>query len=95
MAAFAERFGAQRIMPMPQVNASKDVGVFGEAIGVPTVFWFCGGLEPETVLTALTENRIDSLPSNHSPYIAPLVEPTLSTGVQALVVVTLTWLHST
>ncbi|MEE1770963.1 amidohydrolase [Streptomyces sp. JV185] len=93
VAAFTEHFGAQRIMPMPQVNASEDVGVFGEAIGVPTVFWFWGGLEPETVLTALAENRIDTLPSNHSPHFAPLVEPTLSTGVQALAVAALTWLH--
>ncbi len=33
--------------------------------------------------------RHDQLPSNHSPRFAPLVEPTLSTGVEALVVAAL------
>ncbi|MFI0239147.1 amidohydrolase [Streptomyces sp. NPDC016845] len=92
VAAFAAHFGQERLMPMPQVNASEDVGVFGEALGVPTVFWFWGGLETGTVLGALQEGRLDKLPSNHSPHFAPLVEPTLSTGVEALVVAALTWL---
>ena len=92
VAAFTEHFGQQRIMPMPQVNASEDVGVFGEAAGVPTVFWFWGGLDTDTVLTALKEDRLDQLPGNHSPFFAPLIEPTLSTGVEALAVAALTWL---
>ncbi|HEX4256885.1 MAG TPA: amidohydrolase [Streptosporangiaceae bacterium] len=92
VAAFADHFGAQRLLPMPVVNASEDVGVFGEAAGVPTVFWFWGGLETETALAALRDGRIDSLPGNHSPHFAPVIEPTLSTGIQALAVAALTWL---
>ncbi|MFI6858617.1 amidohydrolase [Streptomyces sp. NPDC050421] len=92
VAAFTEHFGAQRLLPMPQVNASEDVGVFGEALGVPTVFWFWGGLETESTIAAFTEGRMDELPSNHSAAFAPVVEPTLSTGVEALVVAALTWL---
>ncbi|MFF1920951.1 amidohydrolase [Streptomyces sp. NPDC058221] len=92
VAAFTEYFGEQRILPMPQVNASEDVGVFGEVLGVPTVFWFWGGLEAESTIAAFTEGRMDELPSNHSPSFAPVVEPTLSTGVEALVVAALTWL---
>ncbi|WP_405904415.1 M20/M25/M40 family metallo-hydrolase [Streptomyces sp. NBC_00656] len=65
VAAFSEHFGAQRLLPMPQVNASEDVGVFGEALGVPTVFWFWGGLEAESTIAAFTEGRVDELPSNH------------------------------
>jgi amidohydrolase len=92
MTAFADHFGEQRLLAMPLVTASEDVGIFGEAAGVPTVFWFWGGLDAQTVITALTEGRIDSLPSNHSPQFAPLIEPTLSTGVQALTVAARTWL---
>jgi hippurate hydrolase len=92
VAAFADHFGAQRLLPMPVVTAGEDVGVFGEAAGVPTVFWFWGGLETETAMAALREGRIDSLPGNHSPYFAPVIEPTLSTGIQALAVAALTWL---
>ena len=93
VAAFTGYFGSQRLMPMPQVNASEDVGVFGEAAGVPTVFWFWGGLDTQTVLTAMAEGRLDSLPGNHSPKFAPVIEPTLTTGVQALTVAARTWLQ--
>jgi len=92
MAAFAKHFGEQRLMPMPVITASEDVGVFGDAAGIPTVFWFWGGLETEVVLKALSEGKIDSLPGNHSPHFAPVIEPTLTTGVQTLVVAALTWL---
>jgi hypothetical protein len=92
MAAFAKHFGEQRLLLMPVVTASEDVGVFGDAVGIPTVFWFWGGLETEVVLTALREGRIDNLPGNHSPHFAPVIEPTLSTGIQTLVVAALTWL---
>ncbi len=92
LAAFGEHFGPQRLFPMPLVTASEDVGAFGAALGIPTVFWFWGGLEPDLVFKALAEGRIDSLPANHSAEFAPLIEPTLSTGVEALVVAALTWL---
>jgi amidohydrolase len=94
VAAFAKHFGEQRLMPMPVITASEDVGVFGAAAGIPTVFWFWGGLATEVVLTALSEGRIDDLPGNHSPHFAPVIEPTLSTGIQTLVVAALTWLRT-
>ncbi|KOV60634.1 amidohydrolase [Streptomyces sp. MMG1121] len=95
VAAFAAHFGQQRLLPMPLVAASEDVGVFGEAAGVPTVFWFWGGLDAETAMAALSSGNTDSLPSNHSPHFAPVIEPTLSTGVQTLVVAARTWLAGT
>ena len=90
VAAFARHFGEQRLMPMPLVTASEDVGVFGEAAGIPTVFWFWGGLDTETTLAALRDGKLDTLPGNHSPKFAPVIEPTLSTGIEALVVAALT-----
>ncbi|WP_268245878.1 hypothetical protein [Streptomyces chryseus] len=39
------------------------------------------------------EGDIDRLPANHSPHFAPLIEPTLSTGIEALVVASLIWLQ--
>jgi amidohydrolase len=94
IAAFARHFGEGRIQTMPLVNASEDVGIFGEVLQVPTVFWFWGGLEPETVITAMREDRFDQLPGSHSPFFAPLIEPTLSTGVEALTLAALTWLDA-
>ena len=92
VAAFRAHFGDKRLMPMPLVTASEDVGNFGEAAGVPTVFWFWGGLDTQTVLSAMAEGRLDSLPGNHSPYFAPVIEPTLTTGIQALTLAARTWL---
>jgi hippurate hydrolase len=93
MAAFRGHFGEKRLMPLPLVTASEDVGNFGEAAGVPTVFWFWGGLDTQTVLAALAAGDIDSLPGNHSPLFAPVIEPTLTTGIQALTVSARTWLQ--
>ena len=89
VADLSAHFGDERMLPMPQISASEDVGRFGEAAGAPTVFWFWGGLDAGTVLTALAEGRHDELPGNHSPRFAPLIEPTLSTGVEALTVAAL------
>ncbi|WP_338695258.1 amidohydrolase [Streptomyces sp. Q6] len=92
VAAFAGHFGEQRIRTLPLVTASEDVGLFGEVLKVPTVFWFWGGLDPEPTVAAFLAGRVDDLPGNHSPHFAPVVEPTLSTGVEALVVAAHTWL---
>jgi hippurate hydrolase len=92
VAAFAEHFGEQRLSPLPPLAASEDVGALGEAAGVPTVFWFWGGLDADTVTAAFLDGTFDTLPTNHSPHFAPVIEPTLSTGVQSLVVAALAWL---
>jgi hippurate hydrolase len=92
VAAFTEYFGHQRIQTIPVVNASEDVGVFGDTLNVPTVFWFWGGLDQATAIAAFKEGREDQLPANHSPFFAPVIEPTLSTGVETLVIAALTWL---
>lgn len=92
VAAFTEQFGADKVMVMPVITGSEDVGIFGEAAGAPTVFWFWGGLEFDVVVRALRDGGVEALPSNHSPVFAPLLEPTLATGVEALRVAALTWL---
>ena len=90
--AFTEHFGEQRVIALPALTGSEDVGVFGDACGAPTVYWFWGGLDADTVTAALRDGRFDSLPANHSPLFAPVLEPTLTTGIQTLVVAALTWL---
>ncbi|NJP45755.1 amidohydrolase [Actinacidiphila epipremni] len=88
-ADLAAHFGAERLLPLPPIAASEDVGLFGEAAGVPTVFWFWGGTDAAATLAAFQEGRLDELPSNHSPEFAPVLQPTLTTGVEALVVAAL------
>ncbi|MGW6445482.1 amidohydrolase [Lentzea sp. NPDC055074] len=87
VAAFTEHFGAGNLIPGAVVNASEDVGVFGTSAGVPTVFWFLGGTDFST------REPGKPVAMNHSPEFAPDVEPTLSTGVDALVVAARAWLR--
>lgn len=92
VSAFRSHFGADRMFEIPPVPASEDVGAFGAALGVPTVFWFFGGIDQNAIDEATREGR--PLPVNHSPEFAPVIEPTLSTGIQALAVAARAWLEA-
>ena len=59
---------------------------------VPSVFWFVGGTDPDIYAKAKEANRLNELPVNHSPKFAPVIHPTLRTGVETLVVATRAWL---
>ncbi len=48
---------------------------------------------PSQQVTALA-GLFRDIPSNHSPHFAPLIEPTLSTGVEAMTIAALTWLSA-
>lgn len=44
-------------------------------------------MDAETVVSAIAAGRFEQdIPSNHSPLFAPILHPTLSAGVEALVV---------
>lgn len=75
---FRAEFGEERVLPGSPVMGSEDFGALAAAIGVPSVFWFFGGNSPETVAAGHP-------PANHSPFFAPVIDPTLGTGVRAAV----------
>lgn len=81
------------------VTGSEDVGLFATAAGVPCVYWILGGADPATFADATSRAellaRVAAQPSNHSPFYAPVVEPTLSVGVAALVGAARIWLPPT
>jgi amidohydrolase len=78
---------------------SEDVGVLATAAGAPLAYWLFGGADPALFagVTSVDEARtvVDGLPSNHSPYFAPVVEPTITTGVAALTAAARAWLDAT
>jgi len=90
--AFRGHFGADRVRETGPAPASEDFGSFGSEWHVPSVFWFVGGTDPEIYAKAKEANRINELPVNHSPKFAPVLHPTLQTGVESLVVATRAWL---
>ena len=89
-AAFRGYFSADRVKHTVPAPASEDFGCFGTAWQIPSVFWFVGGNDPKTYAEAA--GKLNELPVNHSPQFAPVLHPTLETGVEALVVGALAWL---
>jgi amidohydrolase len=90
--AFRAHFPADRVRHTGPAPASEDFGCFGAEWHVPSVFWFVGGTDPATYAKAKEAGRINELPVNHSPHFAPVIHPTLRTGIEALVVGSLAWL---
>ncbi|MFD0573370.1 amidohydrolase [Kitasatospora gansuensis] len=92
-AALVARLGERSVVDPGPVTGSEDVGAFGAAAGVPTCYWLFGGADPAEYARAEAAYRVaQDVPSNHSPHFAPVIEPTLSTGITALVTVATAWL---
>jgi amidohydrolase len=90
--AFADFFG-DRAQPMGQQTASEDLSDIPTALGVPYTYWGIGGIDPDAYRTAAEAGRVSQdIPVNHSANFAPIIQPTLDTGTQALVVAALAWL---
>lgn len=92
--AFRGHFGSERVRETGPAPASEDFGSFGTEWHSPSVFWFVGGTDPEVYAKAKGANRLNELPVNHSPKFAPVLHPTLRTGVETLVVATRAWLSA-
>jgi hippurate hydrolase len=90
--AFRKHFGPERVRETGPAPASEDFGSFGSQWQTPSVFWFVGGTAPDVYARAREANRLNELPVNHSPQFAPVIHPTLQTGVETLVVATRAWL---
>ena len=90
--AFRRHFGPERVRETGPAPASEDFGSFGTEWHSPSVFWFVGSTDPEIYAKAKEDNRLNELPVNHSPKFAPVIHPTLSTGVETLLVATRAWL---
>ena len=92
-AAFRAAFGASSVLDPGQVSGSEDVGILSTAAGAPLVYWILGGADTPSYLAAAAAGTLDrDVPSNHSPHFAPVIEPTLTRGVDALVTAARSWL---
>ena len=90
--AFRSHFPEQRVEEWPPTTASEDFGSFGAEWDAPAVFWFVGGTDPQVYAKAKADGRLGDLPTNHNPRFAPVIHPTLETGVETLVVAAQAWL---
>jgi hippurate hydrolase len=91
--AFRSHFGAETVFDLGLVTASEDFSNIPDALGTPYTYWGVGCVDPQKYEQALKAGRVEQdIPVNHSEFFAPVMEPTMSVGTQALVVAALTYL---
>ena len=79
-------FGDKAVLSPAPGSASEDYSEFIMA-GVPSFYFGIGGLDPNSVAQAMATHT--PLPGNHSPEFAPIPEPTIRTGTEAMSLVLL------
>lgn len=72
--------GADNVLTMPPEMASEDYSEY-ELAGVPSFYYRLGVADPQQFAKAKAEGV--SLPSNHSPFFAPDIEPGLKTAIES------------
>jgi hippurate hydrolase len=90
--AFAACFGDDAHTAELQ-TASEDMSEIPHAFGAPYTYWCIGGIDPGLYDAAQKKGTIpQDIPVNHSPAFAPVVQPTLDTGIKTLIAAALAWL---
>ncbi len=92
-AALRAALGDDAVHDHRPIMGAEDFGTFGRAAGVPSFFWFIGATDPQLYARAEAEGRLEAdVANNHSPYFAPVLEPTLQTGITAMTAAARSWL---
>ena len=76
--------GKENVITEGPIAPSEDYSLFIQQ-GVPSLYFSLGGADPQKF--AESKSAGTTLPSNHSPYFAPDVDPALHTGIKAEVAV--------
>jgi amidohydrolase len=79
---FIAKLGAENVIDKQPIMGSEDFGIFSLNHKIPAVIFWLGAYDPKKI--AESERTGVTLPSPHSPFFAPLPEPTLRTGVTAM-----------
>ena len=78
---------------MQQDTATEDFDNLASPRNIPYVYWNFGGTDADRWDKANKEGKLSELiPENHSAYFAPVIEPTMRTGVDAFALAALTFL---
>jgi amidohydrolase len=73
------------------VLGSEDFGILASSVDRPYCFWFFGGHDPKMFEEMTAKDEGHRIPVNHSPFFAPVIQPTLTVGVDALIVAALSY----
>ncbi len=91
-AALVAELGEDRVRVFEPEGGSEDFSVLPDAWGVPYTYWGFGAFDADEWARAEEEGTTDAFPSNHSAHFAPVLQPTLDTGVRAMVAAAMAWL---
>lgn len=80
-----------RVMRLPPITPSEDFAEYVGA-GVQSMFFLVGVLDPKDVAESFKPGG-KPLPGNHSPFFAPLPEPSIKTSIKAMSLAVLTALQ--
>ncbi|RDW56442.1 putative amidohydrolase-1 [Coleophoma crateriformis] len=90
---FAQHFGDRFNVDIPRSNVAEDVSILATSQGKPCLFWFFGGVDEKLWDQKTLEGRLmEDVPANHSAYFAPVIAPTMQTGIDTLCIAALTFL---
>jgi amidohydrolase len=84
-------FGDKYEHDMEFALGSEDFGLLGSSVNKPYCFWFFGGHDGQNWDKLEKEDNLDKVPTNHSPFFAPVLQPTLTTGVDAMTIAALSY----
>ncbi|KFZ01021.1 hypothetical protein V501_10270 [Pseudogymnoascus sp. VKM F-4519 (FW-2642)] len=76
------------------VSGSEDFSDLATPHDIPYAFWFFGGTDEKKWDDAVKNDTVNLLPHNHSAKFAPVIEPTLKAGSDALALAALTFLKT-
>jgi amidohydrolase len=76
--------GKQNVITTEPITPSEDYAYFVEQ-GVPSLYMSLGGADPQKYAESKSSGNM--LPSNHSPYFSPDVDPALHSGIEVEVAV--------
>jgi metal-dependent amidase/aminoacylase/carboxypeptidase family protein len=88
---FAEHFKDDFKGQIDRLLGSEDFSILGTAVKRPCCFWVVGMVDHAVWEEEVVKMGRD-IPINHSPYFAPVIEPTLKASVDAMALAALTFM---
>ncbi|MFK5584255.1 amidohydrolase [Serinicoccus sp. LYQ131] len=91
-AALGAELGAGQVRDFTPEMGSEDFSELPNAWGVPYCYWGFGAFDADAWAAAEARgSERHDFPDNHSSHFAPELQPTLDTGVRAMVAATMAW----
>ena len=93
--SFTSHFGSKHLSNLKSVLGSEDFGILGTSIKRPYCYWMFGGVGQAEWEEREKNGTLNEQPVNHSPFFAPVIQPTLTAGTDAMAIAALTFLAKT